>query len=115
VYSLLGSPDFACYFACLSSIKVSDHPFFDPLQLDKVLNKGYTPEFVPPADQLNFSEEFVSQQPLDSAPKGGFLNRSQESGDAKTNFMNWTYDANTNEDELRELDVRCEQERGRTS
>jgi hypothetical protein len=64
--------------------------------METVLNKGYTPEFVPPADRLNFSHEYVSQQPVDSAPHGGqFLAKEDEKA---ANFMGWTYDGEDNED-----------------
>ena len=71
---------------------VLSHPFFSSLDLNDVLEKRVTPEFIPPkqkndADVRNFDTEFTSEAPRDSLPAQAMTDTMQ----AKADFTGFTY------------------------
>jgi serum/glucocorticoid-regulated kinase 2 len=72
-------------------------PFFKPLDMARVTNKEYTPEFKPPAstsqtDVRNFDTEFTNEQAADSL----VVSRMTETMQEKSNFEGFTYGNNDN-------------------
>lgn len=49
-------------------------PFFRKLDFDRVLNRGYDPEFVPPA-ALNVDKEFTSSKAIDTPVEDSHIGR----------------------------------------
>ena len=72
--------------------EVKNAPFFSSLNLQKVLAKEYTPEFIPPKDKKegdvrNFDEEFTTEKPVDSLVVTDMTGTMLE----KTEFKGFTY------------------------
>jgi len=72
--------------------EIMSHPFFDDLDFDKVMSKGYEPEFVPPnkhgeGDTSNFDREFTSEAPVDSVVTTNMTETQIE----KSKFDDFTY------------------------
>ena len=68
-------------------------PFFSPLDFNRVLARGYKPEFTPPAstsqtDVRNFDTEFTNEQAADSL----VVSRMTETMQQKSNFEGFTYE-----------------------
>ena len=68
-------------------------PFFSVLDMNKVMAKGYDPEFLPPAstsqtDVRNFDTEFTNEQAADSL----VVSRMTETMQQKSNFEGFTYE-----------------------
>jgi len=61
--------------------------FFDGLDWDMVLSKGYDPEFQPPNAGLNFDKEFTDLKPEDSVVTTNLSTSEQ----TKANFEGFTY------------------------
>jgi serum/glucocorticoid-regulated kinase 2 len=72
---------------CEGPDEVAEHPFFDPLELLKVFRKQYEPEFIPPAEGTNFSEEYNTDEPRDSR-LSNMLSALQV---AQTDFIDFEY------------------------
>ena len=71
---------------------VLKHPFFSSLNIEKVLEKKVTPEFIPPKqkndeDVRNFDTEFTSEAPTDSLPVQQMTDTMQQ----KADFTGFTY------------------------
>ena len=67
--------------------------FFSSLDMNKVMAKGYDPEFLPPAstsqtDVRNFDTEFTNEQAADSL----VVSRMTETMQQKSNFEGFTYE-----------------------
>ena len=68
-------------------------PFFSTLDMNKVMAKGYDPEFHPPAstsqsDVRNFDTEFTNEQATDSF----VVSKMTETMQQKSNFEGFTFE-----------------------
>ena len=68
-------------------------PFFSSLDINRVMARGYDPEFRPPAstsqsDVRNFDTEFTNEQAADSL----VVSRMTETMQQKSNFEGFTYE-----------------------
>ena len=72
--------------------EIKSAKFFKVLDFNEVMNKGYAPEFKPPAststtDVRNFDAEFTSEQAADSMVTSNMSETMQE----KSQFQGFTY------------------------
>jgi len=78
---------------------IKSHPFFETLDFDKVFNKEYQPEFVPPSkgagDVSNFDQEFTRERPEDSV----VVSNLSEADVEKTKFDGFTFEGGSALDE----------------
>ncbi len=75
--------------------EVKGEPFFATLEMKKVYQKKYTPEFIPPrqknaADTRNFDKEFTDERAQDSVVQTKMTDTMLD----KTQFNGFTYDEN---------------------
>ena len=73
--------------------EIKAHPFFaEPFSFEKVFNREYTPEFIPPnkdeTDVSNFDAEFTNERAEDSVVQSNLSAADVE----KTKFSGFTFD-----------------------
>ena len=74
------------------SVEIKNEPFFASLEMKRVMNKKYTPEFIPPrqrndADARNFDSEFTDEVPQDSLA----THAMSDTMAAKADFSGFTF------------------------
>ena len=63
-------------------------PFFSKLDFNRVIQKGYNPEFIPPLNALNFSKEFTDKEAVDTPVEEIAIGRETP----RPNFEGFTLD-----------------------
>lgn len=81
------------------SQEIKDHPFFDGVDWDDVLNKQIIPPFIPHlnsrADTSNFDEDFTREIPI-LTPVNAMLSDNEQHAFSNFSYVaNWAIQGNT--------------------